>query len=233
MKPTYLYIKQHTVTWKLYFGKTVKTDPVKYLGSGTHWVNHIKKHGKEHVVTLWYCLFTSQEDLTAFALKFSEKMDIVKSDQWLNQIPENGLSDSVGGMKGKKHTEEWKLYMSNILTGQKRSPEACANVRASHVTPSPETYLKIAASLRGQTRTVEQCLNISNSKKDIPQAQITCPHCNVSGGSSVMKRWHFDRCKEDRAQSKISCPHCGTIGSGLVMHRYHFNKCRHLELEDE
>lgn len=50
--PTYLYIKQHTITGKLYFGKTIK-DPEKYMGSGTHWKRHINKHGKEHVETLW------------------------------------------------------------------------------------------------------------------------------------------------------------------------------------
>lgn len=26
--------------------------------------------------------------------------------------------------------------------------------------------------------------------------QVTCPHCGVSGGKSVMKRWHFDRCRK-------------------------------------
>ncbi len=50
---TYLYIKQHTITGKLYFGKTIR-DPLKYFGSGLHWSPHIRVHGKEHVMTLWY-----------------------------------------------------------------------------------------------------------------------------------------------------------------------------------
>jgi len=28
-----------------------------------------------------------------------------------------------------------------------------------------------------------------------PQLQITCPHCNKSGGNSVMQRHHFNNCK--------------------------------------
>jgi len=28
-----------------------------------------------------------------------------------------------------------------------------------------------------------------------PKSKLTCPHCNLSGGSSQMKRWHFDNCK--------------------------------------
>jgi len=29
-----------------------------------------------------------------------------------------------------------------------------------------------------------------------PQPVITCPHCNLSGGQSSMKRYHFDNCKK-------------------------------------
>lgn len=25
---------------------------------------------------------------------------------------------------------------------------------------------------------------------------VTCPHCNKPGGTSGMKRWHFNNCKE-------------------------------------
>jgi hypothetical protein len=28
------------------------------------------------------------------------------------------------------------------------------------------------------------------------QEQVECPHCNKIGGSSVMKRWHFENCKK-------------------------------------
>ena len=59
MKPTYLYIKQHKITKLKYFGKTTK-DPNKYLGSGKHWIRHIKKHGLE-IDTIWYQLFTDEK----------------------------------------------------------------------------------------------------------------------------------------------------------------------------
>ena len=35
--PTYLYIKQHSVTKLKYFGKTNSEDPIKYSGSGKYW----------------------------------------------------------------------------------------------------------------------------------------------------------------------------------------------------
>lgn len=74
--PTYLYIKRHRVTGKLYFGKTIK-NPEMYTGSGTRWLNHINYHGKEHVDTLWYCLFLDEESISEFALSFSKNNDIV------------------------------------------------------------------------------------------------------------------------------------------------------------
>ena len=95
-RPTYLYIKQHSVTGKLYFGKTVQ-NPEKYYGSGKLWQRHIKKHGKEHIVNLWYELFDNKDELQEFALSFSQNMNIVESTQWLNLKPENGLDGTLPG----------------------------------------------------------------------------------------------------------------------------------------
>jgi hypothetical protein len=86
----YLYIKQHSITKMLYFGKTIK-DPFKYKGSGKYWINHYKEHGKEFIVTLGVKEFEDQNEATAFALQFSEYWDIVKSPYWANLIPENAL----------------------------------------------------------------------------------------------------------------------------------------------
>lgn len=43
-RPTFLYIKQHTITGKLYFGKTSKNldKMLSYKGSGKYWLDHIK-----------------------------------------------------------------------------------------------------------------------------------------------------------------------------------------------
>lgn len=121
----YLYIKQHAVTNKLYFGKTTRKDPVTYKGSGSHWVNHLKKHGKDSVITLWYELFTDQIECMKFALEFSEKMDIVKSNQWLNQIPENGITGFCPGVKHGPWTNEHRANIAAVkkLTAANRGPK--------------------------------------------------------------------------------------------------------------
>lgn len=91
-KPTRLYIKQHSITKKLYFGRTSKKDPYKYLGSGSYWTKHIKKHGIEHVKTLWCQLFFDEKSINEFAINFSQENNIVESDNWANIIVEDGLS---------------------------------------------------------------------------------------------------------------------------------------------
>jgi hypothetical protein len=119
-KPTFLYIKQHTVTGKLYFGKTVK-NPEKYLGSGTHWKRHLQKHGKDNVVNLWYCLYTNLETLVEAATQMSAIYEITSSKNWLNLKLEDGIN---GFDTGSFHSEEAKMKMSkssNKMTPRKNS----------------------------------------------------------------------------------------------------------------
>lgn len=118
--PTYLYIKQHSITGKLYFGKTTR-DPLKYKGSGKHWLRHIKIHGKSYVVTLWHQLYDNVFDLVADALSMSNTFNIIDSNSWLNLKDETGLDGGnfgikyIGkenGMYGKSHSIESKSIMS-------------------------------------------------------------------------------------------------------------------------
>ena len=98
-KPTYLYIKQHTITGKKYFGKTTRHNLCNYTGSGEYWLKHINKHGKEYIITIWYELFTNIDELVNYALKFSLEHNIVESNNWANLKPENGLD---GGLSSKQ-----------------------------------------------------------------------------------------------------------------------------------
>ena len=198
--PTYLYIKQHSVTKKKYYGKTTK-DPYEYNGSGKHWSRHINKHGKEHIVTLWVSELYYDTSIVEVALKFSADNDIVKSKEWANLEPENGLN---GATPGVKRPEESKAKMR-----KPKSEETKANMRKSE-----ETKAKQSANMTGKKRgqykkrktqkprsdkgKPRSKLRSDKGKLRKPQPQITCPHCGKTGGGSMMKRWHFDRCKKSR-----------------------------------
>lgn len=143
-KPTYLYIKQHLLTGKCYFGKTIRKDPIKYLGSGLHWAHHIKKHGKKHVITLATQYFTDETECKRIALLFSKQQDIINSDRWLNLIDENGLG---GGLeKGKPWSE------ARRKAGNPSQPWGEARRKAGNpsIPKSQEVREKIKAKLIGR-----------------------------------------------------------------------------------
>jgi hypothetical protein len=119
MKPTFLYIKRHTVTGLLYFGKTTKTDVDKYTGSGVRWTRHMNVHGRK-VETLWYCLFTDQEALVEFATSFSKLHNIAESTEWANSIVENGLDGKPPGTKTPLEVREKISKSKRYLTDEQR-----------------------------------------------------------------------------------------------------------------
>jgi hypothetical protein len=113
-KPTYLYVKQHNITGLKYFGKTVKSDPEKYKGSGKVWLRHINKHSND-VSTLWFKLFTDKENIVEYATKFSIDNDIVRSPDWANLKIEDGLwGGGVKGIKIKRTAEHNKKISEGV-----------------------------------------------------------------------------------------------------------------------
>lgn len=106
----YLYVKWHSITGLKYFGRTEKSDPFKYNGSGKYWLDHIKKHGKEYVQTIGIWKFDNQDKCTKFALDFSAHHNIVESKEWANLKTEDGLHKS--GLLDYSFTEEQKIKQS-------------------------------------------------------------------------------------------------------------------------
>lgn len=172
--PTRLYIKQHSITGLKYFGKTIR-DPYTYLGSGTRWNNHIRKHGKEFVETLWVSEpYTDAKLIKEVALKFSLENNIVESNEWANLILENGIDG--GGNAGL-------LGELSPNFGLKLPPQTIEHrhkISIANLGKSPSPY-KLKP---GRKYTKPRIARI-----------IECPHCKKTGSAFGMKRWHFDNCK--------------------------------------
>lgn len=95
IQPTVLMVKKHNKTGLLYFCKTVKLELLEvYKGSGTKWISHMKKHGRD-VSNLWVSDVFYDSSITEFALKFSEDHDIVNNPAWANLMPEDGIGGRV------------------------------------------------------------------------------------------------------------------------------------------
>jgi hypothetical protein len=114
MKPTYLYIKKHSITGLKYFGKTTQKDPYAYIGSGTYWRAHVKKYGRQHIITEWVSEpFTNKDLLVEYASNMSNELNIVKSNEWANLVNEDGIAGIPYGTKLPTKTQQHRNKLSN------------------------------------------------------------------------------------------------------------------------
>lgn len=79
-----------------------------------------------------------------------------------------------------------------ILTDEHKRKIGIAN---SNKPMSEEHKARLLLTRKGIPLTPDHRKLLSDVKKNIPQLVVKCPHCDKSGGVSLMKRWHFDNCK--------------------------------------
>lgn len=212
----------------MYFGRTLNPDPNKYIGSGVHWKNHLKKYGKS-VTTIFFEKFDSLDDAKEFAEFFSEEFDIVNSSKWANLIIETAEHTSY--LKGHKMSKESLLKMSKAQSGKN-------NPNFGKITPE-ETKLKIKESNLGLKRSEETKQKISdNVKKQYKQGKVSpLKGLDKSGkNNSFYGKSHSEETKlkislskigKSNKQDKIFCPHCNKVGGKSLMKRWHLDNCKY------
>lgn len=99
--------------------------------------------------------------------------------------------------KGKTLSVETRKKMSEAQKGPKHTAETRKKMSESHKgrTHSAETRKKISEASKGKTLSAETRKKLSKANKGKLQPKIICPHCNKTGGRSLMTRYHFDNCK--------------------------------------
>ncbi|WXB47905.1 head-tail adaptor [Vibrio phage VB_VaC_TDDLMA] len=285
-EPVALYIATHNKTGLKYFGKSKRyltevSLQENYHGSGTYWKRHLNKYGDDVTMEL-YGVFSLNENnidyVEPIALDFSTQNDIVTSEEWANQIPENGLDGGVpkfsilckdvitginkmvnsddfekndrlvGFHRGRKLSETHRANISKSISGQnngnygrvfseihreriglsklgnkynlgkKRSEDSKMKMSESaklRIT-TDDGRAKRSQRFSGQGNPMYGKKHSEDSKSKISQSLknrtphnkgkkdqvVLCPHCGKKGGSSIMKRWHFDKCKY---KENISC----------------------------
>jgi hypothetical protein len=193
----------------MYFGKTTENNPTKYSGSGLYWKRHLKKH-TPIIETIYSELFDDANLLNEFALFFSEYYDIEHSDRWANLKPENGRDGNPVGknfrnglpspLKGRpsplKGVKTGRITSGCFKEGRINSLE---NRQKSSICNKGNTYGtknkgRIAPN-KGKSPSLESRQKMTESRTGLIYDKVTCPHCNKTGGSTGMGRWHFDHCK--------------------------------------
>lgn len=195
-KPTWLYVKQHNVTGLKYFGKTVRSDPYLYMGSGVKWRAHLTEFGN-NVSTIWVRLFETKDELMSYALQFSLDNNIVESNEWANLVIENGKAGGgvTGANKGRKlsektkakmrkpKTEEHKLAMSKALTGRVMSSESREKMSKSRIgkklKPHTEEAKQLIRSHRHSAETKAKISEASKSKRHSNETKEKIRNANL------------------------------------------------------
>ena len=88
-------------------------------------------------------------------------------------------------------TDEQKKHLSEINTGKKLSDELKQKLSDIH----KQRWSTVDRSKLNSGWSDERKANASKLRSGRKLEIVVCPHCNKTGGTGIMKRWHFDRCK--------------------------------------
>jgi hypothetical protein len=218
----YLYLKTHNKTGKKYLGKTI-SNPYDYSGSGKIWKHHLKKHGND-VTTKVLFESEDKTEIKKMGIYYSNLWNIVDSSNFCNLIPEqcdggsmpwskesrDKLSKTMTGRKcenRKLYSEEEKKKRSSIRKKFLEDPDHyndLLNQMKEHC-HTPEATEKKSKKMSKKKWFNNGDIQIRSESCPGPEwiegrlgyvlSAVKCPHCGKEGGSSAMKRWHFDNCK--------------------------------------
>ena len=103
--------KTHKVTGLQYLGKTSRSDPYTYPGSGKRWRAHLEVHGYDFETEI----LAESEDPTEIAkigLHYSNLWNVVADENWANLKPESGDGGTF------THTTEAKKKIGDARRGK-------------------------------------------------------------------------------------------------------------------
>lgn len=109
---------------------------------------------------------------------------------WIRKRFAETHSKAMQGQQRPKTQEHIENHRKSLLASQKQIGWPKGKPRGAM---SEEEKLKRSLSLKGRPQPKNEQWRKSQS---ISQSKpYTCPHCNLEGVGSAMKRWHFDNCK--------------------------------------
>ena len=160
-----------------------------YIGKGhgpRAWVQHRGKTGGVHTpknADRIIILESNLNEIGAFAIerrmiKWYGRKDL---DNGILHNRANGGYGAVGSVR----SIEFKRNLSLLYKGKSKSLEHAAAAGKGRIgikNKLPAWNKGLPSPIKGKT--------IS------PQEQTTCPHCNKSGGSNAMHRYHFNNCPQ-------------------------------------
>ena len=77
--------------------------------------------------------------------------------------------------------------------------QSVENRKAGSSLGGRSSYINGVSELRKKAYSKQgRSMGLANKGKPKNHKKITCPHCNKTGGSNIMPRFHFDNCKQKK-----------------------------------
>lgn len=137
-------------------------------------------------------------------IKLSEAHRIIgRTPKHIEAIKRTHTGKYVSPDTRKKMSESIKALgpTGGALKGSKRSEETCQKISQSRkgIKLSMEHRENLSKARKNIKVSLETARKISEANKGRSKLKLTCPHCELSGGNSQMKRWHFENCRNKKA----------------------------------
>lgn len=151
----YLYIKTHRITKLKYLGKTIKSDPHSYYGSGHYWKRHLKKYGYDYdTEILKEC--QSNDELKYWGRYYSELFNIIESEEWANlKIEEgDGGRPSDNGIERIRKSNLGRTPWNKgkkVMTEEQKENLRQRNLGKPSYKRTPETLEKFSKARKGKS----------------------------------------------------------------------------------
>jgi hypothetical protein len=167
-KQIFIYLKTHDESGLKYLGIT-KQNPHKYIGSGTRWLNHLKKHGRKITTKILFSSFDKKE-VVEMGKFYSTLWDVVNNKEFANLKIEEGDGgfDHINKLPPSKRP--------NIAT-LKRNIELGLTVMGKYnwTEDSYERHKKARGNFLGKKHTEESKIKMSRSQKGKSKPRIKGP----------------------------------------------------------
>jgi hypothetical protein len=179
------YTERHHIIPKCMGGSDEEDNIVK-LTAREHFICHlllIRMTPPEYRAKLVYA---------AWQLSRPSKNKTVKVTNRIYALLKEQMSASYTGRKRKPFSDEWKANMRLGAVDRKRAP--MTEHRLHIIRESVSKRKKLFGEdnpFYGKTHSADTIEKII----EVNKRETTCPYCNKTGSSNVMKRWHFDNCR--------------------------------------
>lgn len=177
-----------------------------YMGSSKYLTEDIEKNGKEKYNKIILKRFDNRIDALNYEIQLHEEFDVVENPLFFNKAKQKTTGFACGPKElnpfyGKKHTEESRRLMREILKTKDTTPKKTRLGEKHEIT----TLIKMSVirkewmaenkhPMLGVKRTEKMRINNSLGAKN--QQRYKCMHCDVVTIPANIKRWHNDNCKK-------------------------------------